>query len=122
VRGKAGTPVEFGAKLSVSLRDGYVFLDRIDWNNFNESGDLKAQVELLKKLQECIQNQYTLIGFIEPAPIEPFVKKEGLESVDLLWEDHQPLSAMKRRSKPNKMKQFVMRLKGNLESPNVDLT
>ncbi len=28
VRGKAGTPVEFGAKLSVSYIDGYVFLDR----------------------------------------------------------------------------------------------
>ena len=49
VRGKAGTPVEFGAKLSVSLRDGYVFLDRIDWNNFNESGDFKAQVEAFKE-------------------------------------------------------------------------
>jgi transposase, IS5 family len=49
VRGKAGTPVEFGAKLSVSLRDGYVFLDRIDWNNFNESGDLKAQVQAFKE-------------------------------------------------------------------------
>jgi hypothetical protein len=49
VRGKAGTSVEFGAKLSVSLRDGYVFLDRIDWNNFNESGDLKAQVEAFKQ-------------------------------------------------------------------------
>jgi hypothetical protein len=49
VRGKAGTPVEFGAKLSVSLRDGYIFLDRIDWNNFNESGDLKAQVEAFKE-------------------------------------------------------------------------
>ncbi len=49
VRGKAGTPVEFGAKLSVSLRDGYVFLDRIEWDNFNESGDLKAQVEAVKE-------------------------------------------------------------------------
>ena len=49
VRGKAGTPVEFGAKLSVSCRDGYVFLDRIDWNNFNESLDLKAQVEAFKE-------------------------------------------------------------------------
>ena len=27
VRGKAGTPVEFGAKLSVSYSDGYCFLD-----------------------------------------------------------------------------------------------
>ncbi len=49
VRGKAGTPVEFGAKLSVSLRDGYVFLDRISWDNFNESTDLKAQVEAFKQ-------------------------------------------------------------------------
>jgi transposase, IS5 family len=39
VRGKAGTPVEFGAKLSASCVNGYVFLDRISWNNFNESGD-----------------------------------------------------------------------------------
>ena len=29
VRGKAGNLIEFGAKLSVSLRDEYVFLDRI---------------------------------------------------------------------------------------------
>jgi IS5 family transposase len=42
VRGKAGTSVEFGAKLSASIRDGYVFLDRISWDNFNESGDFKA--------------------------------------------------------------------------------
>ena len=49
VRGKAGTPVEFGAKLSASVRDGYVFLDRINWDNFNESRDLKAQVEAFKR-------------------------------------------------------------------------
>jgi transposase, IS5 family len=48
VRGKAGTPVEFGAKLSASYWNGYIFLDRISWNNFNESGDLKMQVELFK--------------------------------------------------------------------------
>jgi hypothetical protein len=45
VRGKAGKNVEFGAKLSASCFEGYVFLDRISWDNFNESGDLKAQVE-----------------------------------------------------------------------------
>ncbi len=48
VRGKAGTSVEFGAKISASVRDGYVFLDRISWDNFNESGDLKAQIEAFK--------------------------------------------------------------------------
>jgi hypothetical protein len=45
VRGKTGKRVEFGAKLSASCFEGYVFLDRMSWDNFNESGDLKAQVE-----------------------------------------------------------------------------
>jgi len=45
VRGKAGKPGEFGAKFSASCIDGYIFLDRISWDNFNESGDLKAQIE-----------------------------------------------------------------------------
>lgn len=45
VRGKAGKTVEFGAKVSASYFDGYVFLDRISWDNFNESGDLKSQIE-----------------------------------------------------------------------------
>ncbi len=45
VRGKAGKNVELGAKLSASYFEGYVFLDRMSWDNFNELGDLKAQVE-----------------------------------------------------------------------------
>ena len=49
VRGKAGKSVEFGAKLSASCRNGYVFLDRISWDNFNESVDLKTQVEEFKR-------------------------------------------------------------------------
>ena len=48
VRGKAGKSVEFGAKLSASYFDGYVFLDHISWDNFNESADLKTQVESFK--------------------------------------------------------------------------
>jgi hypothetical protein len=53
VRGKAGKPTEFGAKLSVSCVDNYVFLDRISWENFNESCDLKAQVEKYRKTYGC---------------------------------------------------------------------
>ena len=45
VRGKAGKTVEFGAKLSARCFEGYVFLDRMSWDNFNESGDLKPQVD-----------------------------------------------------------------------------
>ncbi len=48
VRGKAGKPVEFGAKLSASCVNGYVFIDRISWDNFNESTDLIPQVEAFR--------------------------------------------------------------------------
>ena len=45
VRGKAKSPVEFGAKISVSLVDGFSFVDTLSWDAFNESADLVAQVE-----------------------------------------------------------------------------
>ncbi|VVS94181.1 IS5 family transposase [Desulfoluna spongiiphila] len=48
-RGKAGRDTEFGAKLSVSLVDGYAFVDRISWDNFNENQDLVRQIERYKK-------------------------------------------------------------------------
>jgi transposase, IS5 family len=48
VRGKAGTPVEFGAKFSASCVDGIVFLDHLSWDNFNEGCDLPQQLEQFK--------------------------------------------------------------------------
>ena len=45
VRGKAGTPVEFGAKISVSLVDGVSVVDRISWDAYNESVDLVPQID-----------------------------------------------------------------------------
>jgi len=45
VRGKAGAKVEFWAKISASVVDGNVFLDRIGWDAYNESADIPAQVE-----------------------------------------------------------------------------
>ncbi|MEL6463079.1 MAG: IS5 family transposase [Cyanobacteria bacterium J06621_15] len=53
IRGKAGKTVEFGAKLSASYFDGYVFLDHISWSNFNESTDLKTQIESFKNYTGC---------------------------------------------------------------------
>ena len=48
-RGKAGADTEFGAKLSASLVDGYCFLDRMSWDNFNESGDFKKQAQAYRR-------------------------------------------------------------------------
>ena len=48
-RGKAAAKYEFGAKLSVSLHKGFCFLDKLSWENFNESGDLQSQVAEYKR-------------------------------------------------------------------------
>jgi hypothetical protein len=50
VRGKAKARVEFGAKINVSLQDGYARIDRADWNAYNEGCDLPMQVERYKEL------------------------------------------------------------------------
>jgi hypothetical protein len=83
VRGKAGTPVEFGAKLSASVRNGYAFLDRISWDNFNEAGDLKAQIEAFKRYTGVYPESLHVDKIYRNRRIEPFVKREELESVDL---------------------------------------
>ncbi len=49
VRGKVGVPVEFGAKISLSCVNGYVFVDTISWDNFNESTHLQTQVEAFRR-------------------------------------------------------------------------
>ena len=44
-RGKANADTEFGAKLHVSMVQGFVFVERIDWNHFNEGTDLIPTME-----------------------------------------------------------------------------
>ena len=49
IRGKAKQKVEFGAKVSISLVDGFSYVDKISWDNYNESGDLVGQIQSFKK-------------------------------------------------------------------------
>jgi hypothetical protein len=53
VRGKATANVEFGAKISVSMVDGYVMVEQLDWNAFNEAGDLQTAVERYRERHGC---------------------------------------------------------------------
>jgi hypothetical protein len=50
VRGKQGRNVEFGAKINVSLQDGYARIDQLNFESFNEGIYLQQQVENYKKL------------------------------------------------------------------------
>ena len=49
VRGKTNAPVEFGAKVSASLVDGYAFIDKLGWEAYNEESLLIPAVEAYRE-------------------------------------------------------------------------
>ena len=53
VRGKKNAPVEFGAKVSVSLVDGYAFVDKIGWDNYSEAELLPQAVKAYRRRFGC---------------------------------------------------------------------
>jgi hypothetical protein len=50
VRGKASAKVEFGAKISMGVVDGYVSLHRMQWEAYNENADLPGQAQAYRKV------------------------------------------------------------------------
>ncbi len=48
-RGKAGAKTEFGAKIALSVVNGYTFVDHMSYDNFNEGTLLSDAIELYKK-------------------------------------------------------------------------
>lgn len=49
VRGKAGKPVEFGAKLDISVVDGWTRLEFCSFDFYNEAGNLQAMAERFRE-------------------------------------------------------------------------
>ena len=48
-RGKAGEETEFGSKLMISVVDGYVRIEKLAWENYNEGTEFISSVESYKK-------------------------------------------------------------------------
>ena len=53
VRGKAKSPVEFGAKLDISVVDGFARLEKQSFDSYNESTCLKEEIERYKTREGC---------------------------------------------------------------------
>ena len=49
VRGKAGKPVEFGAKLDISVVDGWTRLECCSFDAYNEAGNLREMAERFRE-------------------------------------------------------------------------
>ncbi len=78
VRGKAGTPVEFGAKISVSYSDGYCFLDHLSWDNFNESLYLESQVDKYYQRFGCYPESLHVDQIYRTRANRAWCKKRGI--------------------------------------------
>lgn len=49
VRGKATADIEFGAKVAISIVDGYAYVETLSWDAFNERKTLIESVEKYRK-------------------------------------------------------------------------
>ena len=76
VRGKAAAPVEFGAKISVSVAAGIAYLDHLSWEAFNESADLVVQVENSKNASAIIPPASTRIKFTAHVKTENSLRRK----------------------------------------------
>ncbi|NER26057.1 MAG: transposase, partial [Symploca sp. SIO1C2] len=78
VRGKAGTSVEFGAKILVSCLDEYALVYRISWDNFNESVDLKDQIEAYKSYTGCYPESVHVDKIYRTRQNRAYCKERGI--------------------------------------------
>lgn len=49
VRGKAGRKTEYGAKIGVSVVNGFTYIDHLSWDAYNEGSDLMLQIMAYKE-------------------------------------------------------------------------
>jgi hypothetical protein len=121
VRGKAGKSVEFGAKISASCFEGYLFLDRMSWDNFNESGDLKAQVEAYYSFTGYYPESVHADRIYRTKENRAWCKEKGIRISGSPLGRPQQMSVKKERSKLHMMKELEMQLRASLGKVNADL-
>lgn len=88
VRGKAGKPVEFGAKLDISVVDGWTRLECCSFDAYNEAGNLQEMAEWFRERErhypsriladKIYRNRENLKGF----PICPYNHQETRQPID----------------------------------------
>ncbi len=78
VRGKAGTPVEFGAKISASKIDGYAYLDRLSWEAYHEGTDLQPRIEAYRRRFGCYPQSVHVDAIYRTRANRAYCKEHGI--------------------------------------------
>ena len=77
-RGKAGRETEFGAKLSISVVNGFSFVDRLSWDNYNEGADLVEQIETFHHRFGCYPESVHVDKIYRTRTNRTFCKAHGI--------------------------------------------
>lgn len=78
VRGKAGRPVEFGAKIELALVNGFAFIDHLSWESFNESVLLIDQIKSYKRNFGCYPESVHADKIYRTRDNRAFCKQRGI--------------------------------------------
>ncbi len=78
VRGKSNANVEFGAKIQVSLMNGYAFLDDLQWEAFNEGTRLEMTVKNYKRRFGCYPKEVMADKIYCNRPNRAWLKEKGI--------------------------------------------
>lgn len=74
VRGQASAEVEFDAKVSMHIHEGYAYLDKISFDSFNEEKILKDVIDNFKEVHGYYPKRVLGIEYIKTERIENTVR------------------------------------------------
>ena len=78
VRGKARAPVEFGAKLDISVVGGFVRLEKQSFDSYNESTCLQEEIERYKDREGCYPKRVLADKIYRNRANLSYYKKRGI--------------------------------------------
>ncbi|MEL7588299.1 MAG: IS5 family transposase [Prolixibacteraceae bacterium] len=79
VRGKDKNKVEFGAKVNISEVNGFCRVGRLSWEAYNESVDMKMQVENYKQTYGCYPKVFLGDQIFLTRENRKYMKEKGIE-------------------------------------------
>jgi len=79
VRGKDKAKTEFGAKINISEVNGFCRVDRFSWDAYNESTDVKMQVENFKQTYGCYPRVFLGDQIFLTRENRKYLKEKGIK-------------------------------------------
>lgn len=79
VRGKLKNKVEFGAKINVSLQDGFARINQFNFDSYNEGVYMKAHIEDYYKLNGCYSKLLQTDDIYMTRENRNWLKEKGIE-------------------------------------------